>query len=95
MKKDSKTLLFERMEKLNPDFQSKLNEQMSGDIQSIEKATTLTQKSANSRINSPTEFPEAFRQWFSTLGFSPDKNPIAIGKVSADVTKIMRELGYK
>jgi hypothetical protein len=98
MKKDGKKLLFEMMEKVNPDFKQ-VGEQttapMTGDVQQLQRVTTTTQQSANSRINTPDEFSQAFRVWFSSLGFRPDKNPIAIGRITQEVTKIMKELGFK
>jgi hypothetical protein len=108
MKKDSKNRLFEIMKKTNPDFKV-INEQqiyspnttqpnaeqLSGDVRSIQNSATSSQKSAYSRIDTPDEFSQAFRLWFSSLGFNPQKNPIDIGRVTFEVEKIMKELGYK
>lgn len=90
--KDSKQRLFEVMEKLNPEIK---NEQygvvgqtkMSGDARQVERSTTPVQQTANSRINTPEEFVDAFRWWFTSLGFNPEKNPIPIGRVTTEVTK--------
>jgi hypothetical protein len=104
MKKDTKTLLFEMMEKIIPGFKNTNEQQavlpgtqqpITGDVRNVQKTVTATQQTANSRINTPDEFSEAFRVWFSTLGFNPQNRPIAIGRVTTEITKIMKELGYK
>lgn len=107
MRRDSKKRLFEVMKKTNPDFKE-LNEQgyqqpnantgaqqYTGDIKSIQNTTTSSQLTAYSRVDTPNEFTQAFKIWFASLGFDPQKNPIAIGRVTADVTNILRELGYR
>jgi hypothetical protein len=104
MKKDTKTLLFEMMEKTIPGFKG-LNEQqvvqggqqqpMAGDVKNVQRTVTTSQQTANSRIDTPDEFSQAFRVWFSSLGFNPQNRPIAIGRITAEVTKIMKELGYR
>ena len=113
-KKDTKQLLFENMEKLNPDF--KLQEanpnatQTTGqqpiankqpnqpsDVKSLYRANqnATSVRTAGKRINTTTEFPEAFRVWFSSLGYRPDNPAISIMKVRTEVEKIMRSMGYK
>jgi len=106
---DSKKKLFENMEKLIPGFkQPEMSEQggyqqntqqgiqqYTGDIKSLQNTTTTAQQTAYSRINTPDEFVQAFRVWFSSLGFNPSTNPLAIGRVVSEVTKIMKEMGYK
>jgi hypothetical protein len=106
---DSKKKLFENMEKLIPGFkQPEISEQSgyqqntqqgvqqyAGDIKSIQNTTTTAQQTAYSRINTPDEFIQAFKVWFSSLGFNPQSNPLAIGRAVAEITKIMKEMGYK
>jgi hypothetical protein len=103
MKQDSKKRLFEVMEKTNPGFKM-LNEitvaqpnvqQAAGDVKNIQKTTTTSQQTALSRIDTPEEFTQAFQVWFTSLGFNPQSKPIAIGRVTAEVSKIMRNLGYR
>jgi hypothetical protein len=55
--------------------------------------TAMTSKSA--KINTATEFPDAFKTWFTKLGYSPDNGDINIAKVLINVKKAMLELGYK
>lgn len=107
--KDNKEKLFENMEKLNPDFkiqeliqqtnQQKNNQQprQPADVQSLNRATQNTQtiKTASQRINTSTEFPEAFRVWFSSLGYKPDNPAISIMRVKTEIEKVMRSMGYK
>lgn len=49
---------------------------------------------ANKRINTATEFSEAFKNWFSSLGYKPDNPAISSMKVITDVKKAMQELGF-
>lgn len=58
-----------------------------------EKATSVNNKS--NKINTTVEFPEAFRVWFTKLGYTPEKKNITIAKVMSEVRKVMLELGYK
>ncbi|MFA5366558.1 MAG: hypothetical protein WC333_01350 [Dehalococcoidia bacterium] len=103
MKKDTKTLLFEMMEKTVPGFKSTNEQQavsgvqqpIAGDVKNVQNTVTTSQQTANSRIDTPDEFSQAFRVWFSSLGFNPQNRPIAIGRVTIEVTKIMKELGYR
>jgi len=67
------------------------------DVRALGKATqtaTSVQK-AGQRINTATEFPEAFRLWFSGLGYKPDNPQISIAKVRTEIEKVMRNMGYK
>lgn len=52
-------------------------------------------KSSGSRINTVTEFPQAFKDWFSNLGYSPENQAISTAKVLTDIRKAMLEMGYK
>jgi len=69
----------------------------SGDNKTYDKAiqanTSLANKSA--RVNTTTEFPDAFKTWFAKLGYTPEKGNINISRVLANVRKAMIELGYK
>jgi hypothetical protein len=104
MKKENKRMLFEMMEKVNPDF-----EQPKEDLpeQQTTIATTTTGNAQYGdptykmiaptlkQVNAPEEFAPAFRGWFQYLGYSPQANNINIARVRSDVEKIMKELGYK
>lgn len=67
------------------------------DVKSLYNAnkTATTVKTAGKRINTATEFPEAFRVWFATLGYKPDNPAISIMKVRTEVERVMRSMGYK
>lgn len=110
MKKENKEMLFEMMEKINPDF--KLNEAnmqqtptatqqqqpaQPSDVKALSKAgqTASSVKSASQRINTTTEFPEAFRVWFSGLGYRPDNPAISIAKVKTEIEKVLKSMGYR
>ena len=54
-------------------------------------ATTVQNKAKN--INSITEFPGAFENWFKTLGFEPGK--ISKSAIRSAVEKSLTNLGYK
>jgi hypothetical protein len=107
MKRDSKKRLFEVMGKTNPDFKAlkeivvtqpnvqQKGQPMMGDIKNMQNTTTTSQQTALSRIDTPEEFTQAFQVWFSSLGFNPQNKPIAIGRVTAEITKIMKNLGYR
>jgi len=68
-----------------------------GDVQTLNRANqnASTVLSASKRINTTTEFPEAFRVWFSGLGYSPENPAISIMKVKTEVERIMKEMGYR
>ncbi len=55
-------------------------------------------KSVNSRsqkIKNAIEFPDAFRIWFTSLGYTPKNNSINIARVTSEIKKVMLQLGYK
>jgi hypothetical protein len=107
MKKDSKKLLFEMMEKVNPDF--KMNEVMpptqlqgnqTGDVANLRNAANKapTMQYADSRIDTPDELQAAFGDWISRTGYSLNIKPIrpiSISQVQTLVTNAMIKLGYK
>ena len=106
--KNDKQMLFEMMEKINPGF-GQMEEQpvtpgqapqqaygkMASDVKAMEKtgnrATSLNM--AQSRINTTTEFPDAFKVWFGKLGYVPGK--ISIQQVITSVRKALTDLGYR
>lgn len=67
------------------------------DVKALSKAgqTASSVRSASQRINTTTEFPEAFRVWFSGLGYKPDNPAISIAKVKVEVEKVLKQLGYR
>jgi hypothetical protein len=111
IKKDTKQLLFENMEKLNPDFQPpKENIQ---ELEPIAATSTATQQygqqpdvtyadstyktiaPALKQINTPEKFAGAFKGWFQYLGYTPQANNITIQRVKMDVENALKALGYK
>ena len=94
-KTDTKQLLFENMEKLNPDF--KMNEVVPSDVVNMEKAAQKSpvMNRANSRIDTPQEFEQGFQVWFATTGFDPLKKPLSISQAQTMVRNAMMKLGYK
>lgn len=67
------------------------------DVQTLNRANSNASsvQKASSRINTTTEFPEAFRLWFQSLGYKPDNQSITIMKVRTEIERVMRELGFK
>ena len=64
----------------------------------VKTLSTVQQRasSANSAakiIDNTTEFTGAFQNWFSTLGYTPQK--ISKSKVLMEVTKVLNNLGYR
>lgn len=59
----------------------------------IQKSTSINK--ASNKINTSTEFPEAFKIWFTKLGYNPNNPSVTISKVTSDIRSIMQELGYK
>jgi hypothetical protein len=71
MKKDSKKLLFEMMEKVNPSSKKQLiNEVVNPDITNLQTITQQTpaMQSANMRIDTPDEFKSAFIIFVANTG---------------------------
>ena len=101
MKKNinSKKLLFENMEKLNPNFklQEIAQQPIAGDIANLQKVTQNSPgiQTANSRIDTPQEFEQGFTMWMSTTGFNPQKKPLTISQAQTSVKNAMMKLGYK
>jgi hypothetical protein len=105
-KKDTKQLLFENMEKLNPSF--KLQE-----IAPIAATSTATQQygqqpdvtyadstyktiaPALKQINTPEKFAGAFKGWFQYLGYTPQAGNMSIQRARMDVENALKQLGYK
>lgn len=67
------------------------------DVKRLSQATqnTASVQKAGQQINTSSEFPEAFRVWFSSLGYKPDNPAISIMKVKSEIEKVMRSMGYK
>jgi hypothetical protein len=67
------------------------------DVQSLNKATQTATGIQNkmSRINTATEFPQAFKLWFAGLGYKPENPAISTSRVLTDIRKAMAEMGYK
>ena len=67
------------------------------DVQTLNRANQNASvvQNASKRINTATEFPEAFRLWFTQLGYKPDNPAINIMKVKTEIDKVMRSMGYK
>ena len=67
------------------------------DVQTLSRANqnTATVQKASQRINTAIEFPEAFRLWFSSLGYKPDNQAINIARVRTEIEKVMKSLGFK
>jgi hypothetical protein len=105
-KKDTKQLLFENMEKLNPTF--KIQE-----VAPIAATSTATQQygqqpdvtyadstyktiaPALKQINTPEKFAGAFKGWFQYLGYSPQAGNMSIQRARMDVENALKGLGYK
>lgn len=97
-----------KLNEANPTFNSSFNndnqqpsqtpqQPKTGDVKAYNKTQQQT-KSLNKKaekINTVIEFPEAFKVWFSKLGYSPEKKNITITKVLSEIRKAMIELGYK
>jgi hypothetical protein len=101
-KKDTKQLLFENMEKLNPEF--KLQEDQPNSTQTTTGAQQTQQYADNKYkmiapqlklVNTVEKFAPAFQGWFQYLGYSPHQGNISIQRVRQDVEMVMKQLGYK
>jgi hypothetical protein len=70
---------------------------MASDVRTLQKATSNanTVNNASKRINTATEFPQAFKLWFGSLGYKPENPAISIMRVRLEIEKAMREMGYK
>jgi hypothetical protein len=62
--------------------------------QKVAQSSTAMQ-TANYRIDTPQEFEAAFKSWFSTTGFNPQKRPLTISQAQTLVRNAMISLGYK
>ena len=96
---DSKKRLFEIMKKINVDFINEYdvenNPNATSDVKNVARLKTDTLKNAYSRVNNMREFEDAFKLWFTSLGFDPEKNPVNITTVVGEITNILKNLGYK
>lgn len=79
--------------------QSQPNQQqkMASDVKAMQRAgkSATSVQMASKRINTATEFPQAFKLWFQSLGYKPDNPAITTNRVITDIRKVMQELGYK
>lgn len=77
--------------------QSTKQPKIAGDVARLQNVSKYASgvQSAQKRINTTTEFPQAFKVWFSSLGYNPENKSISIGRVLTDIRKAMQELGYK
>ena len=94
MKKvNTKQMLFEMMEKINPDFDYS---NVSGDVRNASQLRTTAQKAALSKVNTQREFNEAFESWFNTLGVSNRyKDSVNITTSVSYIREVMEKKGIK
>lgn len=99
--------LFDKMKKVNPDFNEvnelvnptglpqQLKPKYSGDVKTLNQVsnTSTSINNAAKRIDNSTEFSGAFQDWFSRLGYDPKK--ISKTKIISDIGKILTNLGYR
>ena len=72
-----------------------ITQNMPSDVKALagaQKVATSVQNRAKN-INNIQEFPGAFENWFSTLGFQPGK--ISKSQIRTAVETILTKLGYK
>jgi hypothetical protein len=72
-----------------------INANMPSDVKALagaQKIATGVQNKAKA-INSIQEFPGAFENWFSTLGFVPGK--VSKSSIRSQVEAVLTKLGYK
>ena len=72
-----------------------INANMPSDVKALagaQKVATTVQNKAKA-INSIQEFPGAFENWFSTLGFEPGK--VSKSAIRSQVEAVLTKLGYK
>jgi hypothetical protein len=100
-KKDTKQLLFENMEKLNPDFsiqeQQPVGVQPTAGAQQAQQYADKTYKTIAPQlklVNTPEKFAPAFRSWFQYLGYTPQAGNMTIQRVRMDVEAVLKQLGY-
>jgi hypothetical protein len=67
------------------------------DVATLQRASANANmvNNASKRINTSSEFPEAFKLWFGSLGYKPENPAISIIRVKSDIGKAMTEMGYK
>lgn len=68
-----------------------------GDVNYLSKVSNsaTTVNKAAQKINTTNEFSGAFKNWFSSLGYTPENNQVSISRVMNLVKNTMTELGYK
>jgi hypothetical protein len=97
-KKDTKQLLFENMEKLNPGFNIQEVDpntpQPTSGAQQYSDKTYQMIASQLKLVNTPEKFAPAFRSWFQYLGYTPQAGNMTVQRARMDVEAIMKELGY-
>ena len=80
----------------NPQPQGMVQPKQPGDVRTLGKAmgnATAVQK-AGGYINTPLEFPEAFRVWFSSLGVAQN-HAMTKGTILRNIGQILDTMGYK
>jgi hypothetical protein len=101
-KKNTKQVLFENMEKLNPEF--KLQEVDPNTAQQTVGAKQTQQYADKTysmiapqlkMVNTVDKFGPAFKGWFEYLGYSPHAGNISIQRAKQDVEAVMKQLGYR
>jgi hypothetical protein len=105
-KKDTKQLLFENMEKLNPGFeQPKENIEELAPIAAPTVGAQQTQQYASGAykimanqlklVNTMDKFAPAFKDWFQYLGYSPQAGNMTLQRARMDVEAVLKGMGYK
>ena len=107
-KKDTKQLLFENMEKLNPEFKLQEVQPVAAQVTPGGHQTPGSQQTQQymsnaykniapqlKLVNNMDKFAPAFKDWFQYLGYTPQAGNITIQRVRRDVEAVMKQMGYK
>jgi len=100
--------MFETFKKLDPTFQinedsfarnfndTTISQEKQPDVKQAEKAmdnSPLINK-FNSKIDKPNEFQPIFKDWFTSLGITPETEGVTIARIMTDVKRTLEQLGY-
>ena len=57
-----------------------------------QQQTTPTVQNQNQN-NQQNDFPDAFKNWFGTLGYKPDNKDVSIMKINSEIEKVLKGTG--
>jgi hypothetical protein len=95
MKEQNKNRLVEIISRIDKDFINEVTIVKSTPDTTPQKPTEPPPVQQPQQNNKQTEFRDAFKNWFGTLGYKPENKDVSIMKINTEIENVLKDLGYR